>query len=255
MAPYAQYPSLKDKVVYLTGGATGIGACLVERFASQGCQVIFNDILDEQAHILCETMSSKGFIKPEFHAVDVTNVDLLKESIRRTHTQFDRIDILINNVSNDARHSPTEMSQAQWHSFMQVNLDASFFCCQEVIPIMQAQGGGSIVNMSSINVLIGPHNMASYAAAKAGINGMTKALANQYGVDKIRVNSILPGWVVTERQLNLWLTPEKEQEWQERVAIKGRLLPDDIANLTLFLASDDSKMITGQHMVIDAGRT
>lgn len=252
---HAQYPSLKDKVIYLTGGATGIGACLVERLSRQGCHVVFNDILEQEAHALCNRISQSTDRHPEFHLADVTNVEQLKSSLDRAHNAHGRIDVLINNVSNDTRHKPLDVSQEQWTQLMQVNLDASFFCCQKVIPFMQAQGGGNIINMSSINVLIGPYNMPSYVAAKAGVNGLTKALANQYGRDNIRVNSILPGWVVTDRQLSLWLTPEKEEEWQKRVAIKGRLLPDDIADLTLFLASDDSKMITGQEMIVDAGRT
>jgi NAD(P)-dependent dehydrogenase (short-subunit alcohol dehydrogenase family) len=247
---HAQYPSLKGKVIYLTGGATGIGACLVERLSQQGCHVIFNDILDVEARELCKRINESTGQRPEFHLADVTEIDQIKASIDKAHLDHGRIDILINNVSNDARHKPLE-----WAKLMRVNLDASFFCCQHIIPLMQSQGGGNIINMSSINVLIGPYNMPSYVAAKAGINGLTKALANQYGSDNIRVNSILPGWVVTERQLSLWLTPENEEEWQSRVAIKGRLLPDDVANLTLFLASDDSKMITGQEMIIDAGRT
>jgi NAD(P)-dependent dehydrogenase (short-subunit alcohol dehydrogenase family) len=221
----------------------------------QGCHVIFNDILEVEAHELCANTHKKTGIKPEFHLADVTNIEQVKASIDKTHSQYGRIDVLINNVSNDARHDPLEITQEQWTQLMQVNLDASFFCCQHIIPLMQSQGMGNIINMSSINVVIGPHNMPSYVAAKAAVNGLTKALANQYGRDNIRVNSILPGWVVTERQLSMWLTPEKEEEWQGRVAIKGRLLPDDIANLTLFLASDDSKMITGQEMIIDAGRT
>jgi NAD(P)-dependent dehydrogenase (short-subunit alcohol dehydrogenase family) len=255
MTGHAQYPSLNNKVVYLTGGATGIGARLVERLAEQGCHVVFNDILEDEALSLCESISTPNGKKPEFHLADVTDIEQIKASIDKAHAQHGRIDVLINNVSNDTRHNPLEITAEQWTKLMQVNLDASFFCCQQVIPFMLSQGGGNIINMSSINVLIGPHNMPSYVAAKAGVNGLTKALANQYGNDNIRVNSILPGWVVTDRQLSLWLTPEKEQEWQSRVAIKGRLLPDDIANLTLFLASDDSKMITGQELIIDAGRT
>ena len=252
---HAEYPSLKGKVVYLTGGATGIGACLVERLASQGCHVVFNDILEQEALALCDRIEAETGNQLDFHLADVTNIERLKVSINEAHSKHGRIDILINNVSNDTRHDPLEITPEQWTNLMQINLDASYFCCQHVIPLMQAQGRGNIINMSSINVLIGPRDIPSYVAAKSGINGLTKALANQYGGDNIRVNSILPGWVVTDRQLSLWITPENEKEWQSRVAIKGRLLPDDIANLTLFLASDDSKMITGQELVIDAGRT
>jgi NAD(P)-dependent dehydrogenase (short-subunit alcohol dehydrogenase family) len=163
--------------------------------------------------------------------------------------------ILINNAANDHRHDPSELTAQDWRDCMAVNLDAAFFACQAAAAIMVHDGGGSIVNFSSINALLGPANMPGYVAAKAGIIGLTKALAADYGGWGIRVNAVLPGWVATERQLHTWLTPEAEADWMRHVALKQRLLPADVANLSLFLAADDSRMITGQNFVIDAGRT
>ncbi len=240
----ATYPSLVGRNVFITGGATGIGAELVRAFVAQGSRVNFVDFDDASGTTLAE---ETGAI---FTHVDVTDTSALNASI----TDAGRIDVLINNVANDARHDPMAVTEDYWRRCMAVNLDAAFFASQAGIPLMQAQGGGSIINFSSINALLGPGGMPGYVTAKAGLLGMTKALARQYGVDQIRVNSILPGWVVTERQLETWLTPEAETEWSKQVALKARILPADVASLALFLAADDSAMITGQQFIIDAGR-
>jgi D-xylose 1-dehydrogenase len=240
----ATYPSLKGRSIFITGGATGIGAELVRAFAAQGAQVRFVD-LDAESGVALATETGAHFTR-----VDVTDTTALKASITAT----ERIDILINNVANDTRHDPLAVTEDYWRRCMAVNLDAAFFASQTVIPVMQANGGGSIINFSSINAVLGPEGMPGYVTAKAGLLGMTKALARQYGVDHIRVNTILPGWVVTERQLETWLTPEAEAEWSKLVAIKNRIQPPDVASLALFLAADDSAMITGQQFIIDAGR-
>jgi D-xylose 1-dehydrogenase len=240
----AQYPALDGRAVFITGGATGIGAELVRAFAEQGAVVAFCDIADSAG---AELAAATG---ATYTHVDVTDVAALQATIRATR----HIDVLINNVANDTRHDPLDVTPEYWRRCMAINLDAAFFASQAVIPMMQAQGGGAIINFSSINALLGPTEMPGYVAAKAGLLGMTKALARQYGVDRIRVNAILPGWVVTERQLEHWLTPEAEAAWTEQVAIKARILPRDVANLALFLADDGSARITGQQFIIDAGR-
>lgn len=240
----ATYPSLRDKCVFITGGATGIGAELVRAFAAQGARVSFIDIDAASGFAL------SGETATHFQQVDVTDVAALKLSLAAAG----RIDVLINNVANDARHDPLAVTEDYWRRCMAVNIDAAFFASQAAIPGMQAQGGGAIINFGSINALLGPEGMPGYVTAKAGLIGMTKALARQYGVDHIRVNAILPGWVVTDRQLETWLTPEAEAAWSELVAIKDRILPPDAASLALFLAADDSRMITGQKFIIDAGR-
>jgi D-xylose 1-dehydrogenase len=185
-----------------------------------------------------------------FEQVDVSDVPALKASLARS----DRVDVLINNVANDSRHDPLEINEDYWRQCMAVNLDATFFAAQTAIAAMKHQGGGAIINFSSINALLGPAGMPGYVTAKAGLLGLTKALARQYGADHIRVNTIMPGWVVTERQLDKWLTPAAEAEWSKLVSLPDRILPSDVASLALFLAADDSKMITGQQFIIDAGR-
>jgi D-xylose 1-dehydrogenase len=240
----AQYPALAGRSVFITGGATGIGAELVRAFAEQHAVVSFCDIADSAG---IELAAATG---ATYTNVDVTDVAALQESIRATV----HIDVLINNVANDTRHDPLNVTPQDWRRCMAINLDATFFAIQAVIPMMQARGAGAIINFSSINALLGPAEMPGYVTAKAGLLGMTKALARQYGIDKIRVNAILPGWVVTERQLEHWLTSEAEAAWREQVAIKERILPRDVANLALFLADDGSARITGQQFIIDAGR-
>jgi NAD(P)-dependent dehydrogenase (short-subunit alcohol dehydrogenase family) len=153
------------------------------------------------------------------------------------------------------RHTPQEVTPKSWRQNMAINLDASFFAAQAAAEVMLPNNYGSIINFSSINALLGPPNMPGYVAAKAGIIGLTKSLANDYGNNNVRVNAILPGWVATERQLQTWLTPEEEALWMQQVALKSRLMPSQIANLALFLAADESRMITGQSFTIDGGRT
>ena len=242
----AIYPGLKGRAIFITGGATGIGAELVRAFVGQGAVVSFCDIQDEAGRALAAELGAPA----RYVHVDVTDVAALQSAI----AAHDRIDVLINNVANDTRHLPQDVTPESWRRCMAINLDAAFFATQAAIALMDGAGGGSIINFSSINALLGPEDMPGYVTAKAGLLGMTKALARQYGTRKIRVNAILPGWVVTERQLDKWLTPQAEAEWAKLVAIKERIHPSDVANLALFLADDGSAKITGQQFIIDAGR-
>lgn len=251
----ASYPSLAGRRVFITGGATGIGAALVAAFAGQGAVVGHVDLAGDAAAALGDDLAGRGLARPWFAAVDVTDTAALQGAIADFAAAAGGLDVLINNVANDTRHDPLAIDAEGWRRLMAVNLDCGFFAAQAAIPLLRAAGGGAIINFSSINALLGPAGMPAYVAAKSGITGLTKALARQYGVDGIRVNAILPGWVVTERQLELWLTPEAEAAWMEQVAIKARIAPADVANLALFLAADDSRMITGQSLVIDGGRT
>jgi len=243
MTQFATYPSLAGARVFITGGATGIGAALVAGFAAQGAVVGHVDRLPP------------GPDGAWFRALDVTDTAALQAAIADFAAAAGGIDVLVNNVANDARHDPLAIDPAGWRALMAVNLDCGFFAAQAVLAQMQRQGRGCIINFSSINALLGPAGMPAYVAAKSAIVGLTKALARQYGPDGIRVNAILPGWVVTQRQLDLWLTPEAESAWMEQVALKQRIQPADAARLALFLAADDSRMITGQALVIDGGRT
>ena len=261
MGECANYPSLAGRCVFITGGATGIGAAMVEAFSRQQSRVAFVDLDLAAAESLCDRLESETGTRPWFQQVDVTDVSALQNSIRLAVNNLGPLQALINNAANDRRHSPAEVTPESWRDCMAINLDATFFAAQAAAKIMSEASsearkqGGSIINFSSINALLGPANMPGYVAAKAGIVGLSKALAADYGEADIRVNAILPGWVVTQRQSDTWLTPEAEADWMEQVSLKQRLLPEEVANLALFLAADDSRMITGQSFTIDGGRT
>ena len=250
MQDSARYPSLQGQGVFITGGATGIGAALVRAFNEQGARVTFADINVEAGSALVTELGGA----PQFAHFDLTDTLALQRAITDADNRSS-LGVLINNAANDMRHSPDETSPEQWRECMAINLDAAFFAAQACAPLMAGHGGGSIINFSSINALLGPSNMPGYVTAKAGLIGMTKALAKDYGERLVRVNAILPGWVVTERQLQTWLTPEEESSWMEQVALPKRLLPENVARLALFLAASDSGMITGQSFTIDGGRT
>lgn len=244
----ATYPSLMDRVVFITGGATGIGASLVEAFAAQGAKVAFVDVQAEAGEALAHRVGAW------FCACDVTDASALQAAIREAAARLAPVTILINNVANDTRHDAAAVTPETWRATLAVNLDPVMVGAAAVYPMMRDAGGGAIVNLSSITALLGSPQLPGYVAAKGAIIALTKSLAREWGPDLIRVNAISPGWVVTERQLELWLTPEAEAEWAKQVALKARLQPEDIARATLFLASDESRMITGQNLVVDAGR-
>ena len=250
----ASYPSLIGRTVFITGGASGIGACMVRQFAEQGARVGLIDIDEQAARDVLDGVRERGFDPPWFRRVDVRDVGLLKAAIVDFAEGHGGLSVLVNNVADDSRHSLLEVTEESWRDGLSINLDSAFFASQTAIPIMQGAGQGSIINFSSINALIGPTQMPGYVSAKSALLGLTKALARHYGSDGIRVNAILPGWVATERQLASWLTEEAEREWMKDVALKRRILPEDVANLALFLASEDSSMITNQFFVIDGGR-
>ena len=255
MATSANYPSLQDQCIFITGGATGIGAALVKAFAQQGANVAFVDIDADSAKQLINELESEQGPKLWYQATDVTNVQALQQAILDADAQLGPVGVLVNNAANDMRHAPADVTAQSWRDCMAINLDAAFFAAQAAAGLMTQRNSGSIINFSSINALLGPSNMPGYVTAKAGIIGLTKALARDYGPNGVRVNAILPGWVATERQLQTWLTPDEESRWMEQVALQERLLPEDVANLALFLAATESKMITGQSFTVDAGRT
>lgn len=245
----ASYPSLQNKVVFVTGGASGIGEAFVEAFHQQGGGVAFIDLDEAAGSTLARRLEGAWFAR-----CDVTDAEALKRSVAAAADALGPIDVLINNVANDHRQAAAETSPEAWRKALAVNLDPAFIAATAVYPMMRGRGG-VILNISSINPLLGLPNMSGYVAAKGAINALTKSLAREWGPDGVRVNAISPGWVVTERQLQLWLTPEAEAAWMEQVALKRRIMPEDVARLALFLASDDSAMITGQNLVVDGGRT
>lgn len=237
----ATYPSLKAKRVLITGGGSGIGEGLVEGFARQGSDVTFFDICPD-APIVAERTGTR------FVHTDLTDIASVKQSIAANGP----FDILINNAANDDRHKIEEVTEEYWDERFSVNLKHLFFCAQAVIPGMKAKGGGVIVNLGSISWHLGLPDMPLYQTAKAAIEGLTRSLARDLGPDNIRVSSVIPGNVRTPRQLK-WYTPEGEAEIVNAQCLKGRLVPDDVAALVLFLSSDDARLITGHPYFVDVG--
>ena len=256
MSNTAIYPSLKGRSVFITGGASGIGSALVEAFYKQGSLVGFVDIDKQTATALQHKLKDgNGMTRPWFRCVDVTNLANLKMALNDFCKDTGHLDVLVNNVGNDTRQEPMDITSEDWRSCMAVNLDAAFFATQTALKFMKAANGGSIINMSSINAINSvATGVPGYIAAKAGLLGLTKAFAREYGVYNIRVNSLVPGWVATKRQLSKWLTPEVEEDWMKQVALKKRIMPEDIAKAALFLAADDSSMMTNQQIIVDGGR-
>ena len=246
----ALYSCLRDKVVLITGGATGIGASMVRTFVQQGCRVAFIDLNAAAGHALQAELPAA---QVAFSAVDVTDVPALQQAIEIAASRWGRLDVLINNVANDQRVPTAQVTPAQWRQCHAVNLDAAFFATQVALPFLQQQSSAAVINFSSVVAVTGKIDMAGYVTAKAGLIGMTKALAREAGVHGVRVNAVLPGWVRTERQLNSWFTPEQQQRWLDDSALKRFIQPEDVANLALFLASEQSVMITGQAIQIDGG--
>jgi NAD(P)-dependent dehydrogenase (short-subunit alcohol dehydrogenase family) len=251
--PFATYPSLSNRVVVVTGGASGIGAAIVEAFAANGARVVFLDIQSEAAHRLVARLEAGGGPAPLFLACDLTDMTAQQSALHAIHAQFGAVDVLVNNAGNDTRHSIGEVTPESWDQGIAVNLKHQFFMAQGVIPGMQKAGGGSIVNMSSIGWVIPSTNLPVYVTAKAAIVGMTRTLAHELGRFNIRVNCVMPGAVLTERQRRLWFTPEYEAEILAAQALKRFILPEDVARLVLFLAADDSSAITNQSYIIDGG--
>jgi len=250
---YALYPSLKDRVVLVTGGATGIGESLVRHFARQGARVAFFDIQDEPAGVLGEALAAEGCRRPEYIRCDLTDVAALQAAVGRVLGGLGTVDVLVNNAANDQRHKTEDVTPEYWERCMAVNLRPQFFMVQAVLPAMKAAGRGSIVNMSSISWMIPSTGLPVYIAAKAAIVGLTRTLAHELGPAGIRVNAVLPGAIATEKQKRLVYTPEYKAEILGRQALKRVIEPDDVARLVLFLASDDSSAITNQSYVIDGG--
>lgn len=246
------YPSLQHKIVFITGGATGIGAAMVRAFAAQQARVAFIDINEEAALALQAELSDHPLW---FLQVDVRQPAQLQQAMQQAAAALGGLDVLVNNVANDRRQSTEQVTVQDWQQCMQVNLDPAFFASQMAFTLMQSRQQGCIINFSSINALTGQQQMAGYVTAKAGIIGMTKALAKDYGDSGIRVNAILPGWVATDRQLASWFTADEQQKWLDSAVLKRIITPQDVANLALFLASDQSALITGQAICVDGGRT
>jgi NAD(P)-dependent dehydrogenase (short-subunit alcohol dehydrogenase family) len=249
---YAQYPSLQEKGVLITGGATGIGASMVEHFAAQDSRVAFLDVDESSATKLIESVAGAKHA-PLFLKCDLTDIAALRSAIEKLEGKLGAVNVLVNNAARDDRHKTAEVTPEYWDERMAVNLRHQFFAAQAVVPGMTRAGGGSIINMSSISWIIPSTGLPAYVTAKAGIVGLTRTLSREFGAANIRVNCVLPGAIMTERQRRLWFTPEYLAEVMKAQALKRELVPDDVARLVLFLAADDSATITGQNFIIDGG--
>ncbi len=245
------YPDLKDKSVMITGGGSGIGATLTEGFLRQGAKVAF--VQRSDATEFCQTMESATGNRPRFIACDITDAKALKDAVANASAAHGPITVLVNNAANDQRHATLDVTTEFWDWSMAINLKAYFFAAQAVIPGMQRAGGGSIINFSSISYMMGNAGYPAYVTANSGINGLTRALAREFGPDHIRVNALAPGWVLTQKQKELWVTPEGLQAHLDRQCLPDPLVPEDIVGGALFLASHSARMMTGQALVIDGG--
>ena len=249
----ASYPSLRDRVVVVTGGASGIGEAIVEAFALQEARVVFLDILDAAANQLVHKIEEAGVTPPIYVRCDLSDAAAIKASVDGILEKFDTVDVLVNNAGNDTRHSIQEVTPEYWDQLMAVNLKHQFFMVQGVVPCMKKAGRGSIINMSSISWVIPSTGLPVYVTAKAAIVGLTRTLAHELGVHNVRVNCVMPGAIQTKRQEELWFTEEYKAQILARQALKRLTQPHEVANLILFLASDDSSAITNQNFIIDGG--
>ena len=251
MTAVATFHDLSGKSVFITGGGSGIGAYLTEGFISQGAKVAF--VQRSDANAFCDTMEQKYGNRPLFLPCDITDVSALRAAIHMAAESNGPIRVLVNNAANDKRHTTAEVTEEFWDWSLSINLKAYFFACQAVLDGMKNAGGGSIINFSSISYMMGNAGYPAYTTSNAGINGMCRSLAREFGPDKIRVNALAPGWVLTKKQKEMWASPEALAAHLDRQSLKEHLEPQDIVDATLFLASDASKMMTGQMIVVDGG--
>ncbi len=245
----ATYPDLAGKAVLVTGGASGIGEAIVRRFAAQGSQVGFLDIKAAEGRALAEELGPRA----HFVQADLTDIAALRAAIATLRDAMGPITVLVNNAAHDERHRTEDVTPEYWDGRIAVNLRHQFFAAQAVLPDMKAAGGGAIVNFGSVSWMIGQGGMAAYTACKSAVLGLTRSLARDFGPDNIRVNAIAPGWIMTQRQKDLWLNPDGERELMQRQCLKRQLVPDEIARVTLFLASEEASACTNQHYVVDGG--
>lgn len=254
-ADYAAYPSLVDRTVFITGGADGIGSAIVEQFARQGSRVGFADINAAKAQAtVARCADANPRHVPRFYEVDLVDIVALQEAIAAAQTDLGGITVLVNNAANDDRHRWDEMTPDYWDDRLNTNLRHYFFAIQAVAPLMIEAQNGSIINIGSSSYMMQEDFFPGYAIAKSGVEGITRTLARTFGPDNVRVNTVLPGWVVTERQLTKWWSAEGEEQTMQDQAIKRRIHPAEFAQMVLFLAADDGGACTAQQFLVDGGR-
>ncbi len=253
LSNFGKFPSLRGRSVLVTGGGSGIGAAIVESFVDQGARVAFVDI-DEAASLhLRDSLRAQYGIAPHFTRCDITEIAALQAAIEQVGRDQGDIGLLVNNAANDMRHRWQDVTPDYWDERMAVNLRPMFFAIQSVAPQMTRLGGGSIVNFGSISWKVRMGGAAAYTTAKAAVHGLTRGMARDLGPDGIRVNTVLPGWVMTERQKKLWLDEAGERLLDQEQCLKGRIEPVDVARLVMFLASDDARMCAAQEFTVDGG--
>ncbi len=252
---YASYPSLVDRSVFVTGGADGIGRAIVEQFTHQGARVGFADMNTAKGDALVESLiATNPRHEPRFYDVDLTDIAALRTALEQATTDLDGITVLVNNAANDDRHGWEDMTPDYWDDRLNTNLRHYFFAIQAVAPGMISAQNGSIVNIGSSSYMMQEDFFPGYAIAKSGVEGITRTLARTFGPSNVRVNTVLPGWVATERQLEKWWTPEGEEGTLDDQAIKRRIYPAEFAQMVLFLAADDGAACTAQQFLVDGGR-
>jgi len=248
----AIYSDLADKVVLVTGGGSGIGEAIVRGFAGQGCRVGFIDIAREASETLAAELAETGH-RIHFAHADLRDIAALRAAVAGIREALGPIQILVNNAAHDERHATPDVTPEFWDDRIAVNLRHQFFAAQAVLPDMQKAKAGVIINFGSISWMIGQGGMAAYTACKSAVLGLTRSLARDYGPDNIRVNAIAPGWIMTQRQLDKWLTPEGLQEINRRQCLKRQIMPEEVAKVAVFLASDEASACTNQQYVVDGG--
>ena len=253
MSGYAIYPSLKGRGVFVSGGGSGIGASFVEHFAAQGAHVAFVDLAEDASAALVDRIAAAGHPKPFFQRCAVTDTAAYQSAIAAANTEVGPLRVLVNNAARDDRHKIDDVTPDYWEKCLAVNLKHQFFAIQAAAPAMREAGGGSIVNMGSVSWMRSRDIFIGYATSKSAINGMTRSLARELGPGNIRVNCLVPGAIVTERQTALWRNPEEDARFLELQSLKFRLGPQHCARLALWLAADDSDGCTGQNFIVDGG--
>ena len=248
-----KYYDLESRRVFITGGGSGIGASIVEHFCEQGSEVYFIDINEDESKKLIEDIKNKNYSLPTFIKCDLLNIKELQKTIADIINNKGPIDILINNAANDTRHKIDDVTEEYWNERMNVNLRQFFFTVQSIKKSMIDNGGGAIINMGSTSWMVGQGGMAAYTAAKSGVVGLSRSFARDLGEFNIRVNSVVPGWVMTQRQIDLWLNDESEKELMKRQCLKEKLMPHELAQAVLFFSSEHSSGCTNQSYVVDIG--
>lgn len=254
-APASTYPSLREQAVFITGGGSGIGAAMVTAFVQQGARVAFVDVAEAASQALAQQLADAGYPAPWWRKCDVRDIAALQTAVADAASALGDFAVLVNNVASDDRHSLESVTPEYYDQRMAINERPAFFAIQSVVPGMQRRGGGSIINLGSTGWQTKGTGYPCYAIAKSSVNGLTRGLAKSLGADRIRINTVSPGWVMTERQIELWLNAEGEAEIQRTQCLPDKLRPHDIARMVLFLASDDGAMCTAQEFKVDAGWT